>query len=96
MSYEALETILIDLKSKGMNFLKVKSDKQVEYVLQDFIYVLTGLTSSENVFDIVYIDNNRLNIIDDGRYKYIIIRDNTEYKVYSTDILSLPTQKILN
>jgi hypothetical protein len=95
MSLQDLESILNDFKKQGLNFLEVKADYKVQYVLKDFIYTLTGFTNEYNNFDLLYIDNGKLNIIEDGRYKYIIMREKDQYKVWSNDILELPTQKLL-
>lgn len=95
MSLKELESILTDLKKRGLNSLEVKADYKVEYVLKDFIYALTGFASNINTFDILYIDNKSLNIIEDGRYKYIIMRENETYKVWSNNILVMPSDKLL-
>lgn len=96
MSIEALENIIIELKKRDLRFLSVKAEPKVKLVLEDFLFVLTGMTSSDSNFDILYIDNNQLNIIEDSRYRYIIIKDADKYKVISRDILNRPTETILS
>jgi hypothetical protein len=95
MSLQSLEPIFSDLKKKGLNYISIKSEPKVEYVLKDFIYAITGMPSDETIYDILYIDNNKLNIIEDGRYKYIIIRNNNDYSVLDTSILNYPIIELL-
>lgn len=95
MSIQKLEKILLDFKQRGLRYIDIKSDKKVEYVLQDFIFVLTGLTSSKNIFDILYIDNNKLNVLEDARYQYIIIRKDDNYSIIDTNIINYPTNELL-
>lgn len=95
MSLSELENILNSLKEKNLRFLSIKSDDKVKLVLEDFLYVLTGLKSSDTNYDILYVDDGVVNIIEDSRYKYVIYKQQNKYNLISTEILYEPTQLLL-